>query len=515
MNEDETVWDDIIVGAGAAGAVLAGRLSAQPDRRVLLIEAGPDFAPPLRWPAPLLDARGPVTSGFNWDFDAHATDRADAARPAFPYPAGKVVGGGSAINGAIALRAFPQDFERWALLAGAEWDWPQVLPFFNRIEAGGGAGGMLPITRPGELHPLQAAFMDACLAIGLPPIADLNASSDIGVGLLPSNQRGGQRVSVVPAYLDAARPRPNLRILAGATVNRVLFSRGRATGVELLPDAQGTRRTIAGRRVTLSAGAFNTPALLQRSGVAGQALCRALGLKTVADLPGVGENLIDHPSVMLWMAPKGVAAGPAGSAHHQVLARVASLAGQVLPDVNLVALSGYPSNQVPRLPQMLGTPSVHGLSVTLCRPASRGRVGLVSARPGAAPVIEFCLGSRAEDLDPLARGVRLAWRISQSPAFAALAGSPLMWSEALVRDEAALKAALPRRLGCAWHAVGTARMGAACDRHAVVDAHGRVHGTEGLRVVDASVMPDIPSGPTHLACLMLAERMAGWMAVEA
>lgn len=527
MNEDiQTVWDDIIVGAGAAGSVLASRLSEQPDRQVLLIEAGPDFAPPLRWPAPLLDARGPVTSGFNWDFNVHAADRTDPTRPAFPYPAGKVVGGGSAINGAIALRAFKEDFDRWALLAGPEWAWPEVLPFFKRIEAdsdftgsGHGADGPLPICRPGPgaLHPLQAAFLETCMAtMGWPLLADLNGSSDAGVGLLPSNQRGGRRVSVADAYLASARARPNLRILAGATVSRVLFSKQRAVGVELLRGAEGPPRAIIqGRRVTLSAGAFNTPALLQRSGVADAALCRALGIEPVADLPGVGENLIDHPSVMLWMAPKDVAPGPAWAAHHQALARVASLPGETLPDIHIAALSGYPAHHVPQLQQMLGLPSVHGLSVVLCRPASRGRVFLARPEPTAAPVIEFKLGSREEDLGPLARGVRLAWRISQSPAFAALAGRPLMWSEALMRDEAALKAALARRLGCAWHAVGTARMGAASDRHAVVDAHGRVHGIDGLRIADASVMPDIPSGPTHLACLMLAERMAGWMAQEA
>jgi choline dehydrogenase len=527
MNEEtDTVWDDIIVGAGAAGAVLASRLSGQPDRRVLLIEAGPDFAPSLPWPAPLLDARGPVTSGFNWDFNAHAADRADATRPAFPYPAGKVVGGGSAINGAIALRAFKEDFERWALLAGPEWGWPQVLPFFNRVEAdsdftgpGHGADGPLPICRPGPggLHPLQAAFLETCsAAMGWPLLADLNGSSDAGVGLLPSNRRGGQRVSVAQAYLDGARARPNLRILAGTAVGRVLFAKRRAAGVELLRSADGPPRAIQGRRVTLSAGAFNTPALLQRSGVADPALCRALGIEPVADLPGVGENLIDHPSVMLWMAPKGVAPGPAWAAHHQVLARVASLpGGSPLPDIHIAALSGYPAHHVPQLRQMLGVPAVHGLSVVLCRPASRGRVFLAGPEATAAPVIEFRLGSRGEDLERLARGVRLAWRISQSPAFAALAGPPLMWSEALVRSEPALQAALARRLGCAWHAVGTARMGDASDRQAVVDAHGRVHGIDGLRIVDASVMPDIPSGPTHLACLMLAERMAGWMAREA
>jgi choline dehydrogenase len=527
------VYDYIIVGAGTAGCVLANRLTADPDVKVLLAEAGgKDNYHWIHIPVGYLYCIGNPRT--DWLYKTAAEAGLDGR--SLLYPRGRVLGGCSSINGMIYMRGQSQDYDEWARLTrDTRWSWTSVLPTFKASEDyyGGsgqfhGSGGEWRVERQRLKWKALEAFSEAAQQTGIPATEDFNRGDNTGVGYFDVNQRRGWRWNTSKAFLRPIRQRRNLRVITGAHVQRILFEKSRCVGVEFTDDS-GAHSAHARAEVLLAAGAINSPQLLELSGVGDGARLQRLGIPVVHHAPGVGKNLQDHLQLRMSFGVTGVATLNTMSAHwwgklmiglRYALTRSGAMSmspsqlgafAKSDPSDTSIQRSDVEYHVQPLSLDRFGDPlhTYNAITASVCqlRPTSRGSSHIESPDPAMPPIIAPNYLSTPHDRHVAANALRLTRRIVAAPAFARYQPEEVAPGKQFQSTEE-LGAAAAKIGTTIFHAVGTCKMGTADDEHAVLDSELRVFGVDGLRVIDASVMPTITSGNTNSPTLMIAERAA-------
>ena len=524
------MFDYVIVGAGSAGCVLAHRLSADPSARVLLLEAGPrDRHPFIHMPAGIAKLVG--LRRLNWDYSTEPEPALHGRR--LWWPRGRVLGGSSSINAMCYIRGASGDYDEWAAEGATGWSWRDVTPAFLHSEANSrgaspwhGADGPLHVADLRHVNPLSRVFVEAGVQMGEPRNDDFNGETQQGFGLYQVTQKDGARCSAAVAYLRPALARRNLTVRTGVLVTRVLFEGRRAVGVEYAQDGQ-LRIARADREVLLSGGTINSPQLLMLSGIGPADALRTHGIRVLHDAPGLGANLQDHLDICTLHASRERitydrasdlriafdyflrgrrGAGTSNIAEAGAFLR-SSLSADARPDIQLhfvpAQLDDHGRHRLPG----------DGYTVHACflRPRSRGRIELASADPAAKPRIHANYLSDVEGFDArmMVECARLSRELLMQPAFDRYRGAPVIPARNDL-DDAALLDFVRAKAESVYHPVGTCRMGT--NAASVVDPQLRVHGVEGLRVIDASVIPRLIGGNTNAPTIMIAERAAAWIA---
>jgi choline dehydrogenase len=492
----KTSAETIIVGSGAAGAVIAARSTEKNGHDVLVLEAGPDYTE--RWPDDLDDGRQNSMRAHDWGF-RHRPTRGQAL---FLFPRGRVVGGSSAVNTCIALRGNPYDYDEWGALGLDEWSWEKCLPAFRRLERDldfgdadyHGSDGPIPIRRHPveELRPFQRAFLDVAAEMGFAKCPDSNEPNRAGAGPHAMNKIQGRRMSAARCYLDE-KVRARIELRASTHVRRVLFENGRVRGVEVERD--GAVDTIAAERVVLSGGAIGSLGVLLRSGIGPAREIERLGVELVHDSPAVGRQLLDHPGAAMVLVPRFDHVGRGDPALQTVL-RYSSRDGRYPIDMQLQPGSNFPFPDV----------TVPLVSMMCCvgKPVGTGTIRFPSADPHARPIIDSGFLLDRSDLKKAADAMELASLFATSKLMRELVD--FLWPrEKTFATRARIEEWILKSCGSGYHPCGTIPMGTA------VDGQGRVQGVSGLVVADASIMPTIPSSNTHLPTLMIGERVGAWL----